>query len=96
MPQYRVTVFKPTQDDWHPSYQLAGWYKGKKGVRLVAVTCVDLMVNGIYRVHIWGADDDGLEKDVSDLATARELFDYVIRQKYVNKNWLRDKGFVQA
>ena len=95
MARFRVEVFKLTEDDWHPAYRLASWFGGRPGTKLVTVACVE-MTNGESRVCVWGSDDDGLEKDLPDLASAGALFDYVIRQKYVNKQWLRDIGFVQA
>lgn len=95
MSRERISVFKLTQDDWHPAYQLAGWYRGKKGMRLVEVSFLELL-DGQWRVCIWGADDDGLEQDFTDQGAAYEIFEYVINQEYVNKQWLIDRHFVHV
>ena len=96
-PRERTDVFKLTQDDWYPAYRLAGYYKGRKNVKLVTVSFSEL-TTGEWRVMVWGADDDGLEIDFqpSQGGAAVELFDDVIRQEYVNKEWLKDQGFIRA
>jgi len=92
----RTEVFKLTQDDWAPSYQLNGPYGGRRDGKLVIVAISEL-ADGTHRVSVWGADDDGMERDyVNDWGAAIELFDDVIQQEYVNKQWLRGQGFVQA
>lgn len=91
----RISVFKPTQDDWYPAFQLNGWYEGEKDARLVEVSFLKLL-DGQWRVCVWGADDYGLEQDFTDQGAAYEIFEYVIGQKYVNKQWLIDRHFVEA
>jgi len=92
----RIDVFKLTQDDWYPAYQLAGWFRGKKGTRLVTVSFIEMINGGGWRVCVWGGDDYGLERDLDDWGEAIELFDEVIRQEFVNQQWLRDQGFQHA
>lgn len=57
-------VFKLTDDDWYPSHYLGDYYKGQKPltVKLVEVSFLELM-DGCFRVCVWGNDDTGMELD---------------------------------
>lgn len=76
-----VQAFKITTEDWSPSYKL-DCYKGEQ-VLLLDVKLYKLNDN-TYRICIWGADDTGLEKDITHSnqlfaeMNSRALFDEVI------------------
>lgn len=78
----RVDVFKRTDDDWYPSYNLEQWNKGVEKQKLVEVTFCTTGANppydGEWRVCIWGGDDCGLEKDFSDETMAWDCYLQVI------------------
>jgi hypothetical protein len=88
-------VFKPTAEDWYPSYKLAGWYNGQEGVKLVEVSLLPLSsypVN-VWRVCVWGSDDCGMEKDLTNYEDAEKLFLGVIRLQSVTRKDLLALGF---
>lgn len=90
----RISVFKPTLDDWYPSYRLEGLHRGKP-LQLVEVSFVEI-VDGSWRVCVWGADDFGLEKDHSSRDLAYDMFEEVIKQSEVSQVFLRELGFVHC
>lgn len=88
-------VFKLTEDEWFPPYKLAGWYKGQEGVKLVEVSLLPLSsypVN-VWRVCVWGGDDFGMEKDLTNYEDAEKLFLEVLRLPSVTRKDLKDFGF---
>ena len=96
---YRMDVFKPTQDDWHGSFQLNGWCKGVKNQMLVRVSFCTISPPDrlpCYRVCAWGNDDYGLEFDCDNESQALTLFMQVIGMEFVNRLALRDLGFIPA
>ena len=96
----KVSVFKRTTDDWHPSYQLSGWNKGIEHQKLVEVmftqTGPNPPVDGHWRVCAWGVDDFGLENDFVVERNAWDCFVEVIGLENVTMDALLDRGFVSA
>lgn len=91
----RISVFKPTQEDWHPAWQLTSWWRGKRGQRLVEVSFLELL-DGEWRVCVWGADDHGLEFDSEDRVIIWALFKAILHLPYVTHEWLTTQGFVHV
>lgn len=98
----RVEVLKPTQDNWHGSYTLDGWYKGVEKPMFVEcifngnITAYDHKLAPVWRTCVWGNDDCGMEFDCATEAEAWNKFLQVIGMKYVNRKDLIDLGFVSA
>jgi len=88
----RVEVFKRTQDDWYGNYKVVG---DQRVSDLVEVSFLNLMPSG-WRVCVWGNDDCGLERDFESESEAWNIFLQVIGMESVNKQPLRDLGFVAA
>jgi hypothetical protein len=76
-------VMRSTSDDWYPCFP-------DKTVR-VRVTRLS---TGSWRVSVWGADDDGMEIDVSLQARALDIFETLPR--VITKKDLTARGFVRA
>lgn len=93
----KQTVFKLTDDDWYPSYYLGNYYCGQApgDVLLVEVSFLQLM-DGCFRVCVWGNDDLGMELDFMpyEHPEAEQMFHQVIALDRVNKQTLTDLGFV--
>lgn len=99
----RIEVLKPTENDWHGSYTINGWYRGVENQMFVR--CV---FNGyinppgeipdwrtpVWRTSVWGNDDYGLEFDCDTEEEAWNMFLKVVNMKYVNRSDLIDLGFV--
>ena len=97
---HRMSAFKPTTDDWYPSYRLDGWWQGKEHQTLVEVSCLELLgPEGDWRVCVWGGDDFGMELDFSgDDAQSKStlLFLDLIAQDTITRQDLIDRGFARA
>ncbi len=93
----RIRAFKPTNDDWYPSYRFDDVYKGEKAAGLVEVSLLDLS-NSMVRVCVWGADDCGMERDYppEEAGAAQAMFLGLLEQKTVDKAFLKKFGFVPA
>ena len=92
MTSEKVTIFKETTDDWHPSFFLNDWYKGTKLVRASFLGLAD----GSWRVCVWGADDCGMEKDSESKEVAWNAFLAIVKLEYVNKDILKTMGLYMA
>lgn len=92
-----LRAFKPTADDWYPSYYLEDAYKGQTLVKLVEVSLINLS-DGKVRVCVWGADDCGMERDYPhhEGSAARSMFLLLLEQKTVDKKFLEMQGFGPA
>lgn len=90
-PHYRIVAYKPTTSDWYPSYQLAD-HESQALVRVSQVALTD----GKHRVNVWGADDDGMERDFKRRRDARACFLAVMELPTVNHADLSAMGFVRA
>lgn len=88
----RTRVFKRTDDNWHPSYKLDGWYRGIERTLLVEVSLLPIS-NGKTRVCVWGGDDCGMERDFDTEAEAISIFMSVIALDTVNMEDLTLFGF---
>lgn len=93
----RITVYKETHDDWHPSYTVHGW----DDLKLVTVSFTQTGPNpdvgdGEWRVCVWGEDDCGMERDYSDKSLALAMFNKVIQWEFVDMSDLKKHGFVSA
>jgi hypothetical protein len=92
----KINVYKKTTDDWYGNYQI------KEGDALVTVSFTQTgpnpkMYKGEFRVCVWGNDDCGMERDFgADEATALNTFMQVIGLENVNKDKLKELGFISA
>lgn len=95
----KIEVFKPTQDDWHGNYLLKRPSE-IQGLGLVSVVFTQTgpkpPFKGLWRVCVWGNDDCGMEKDFEDQVEALNVFYRVIEWKFVNKEILKQEGFILA
>jgi hypothetical protein len=95
-------VYKETSEDWYPSYRLSSWSNEIKDsdTKLVCVTFTPLLSpladHEEYRVHVWGSDDCGMEKDFTCEKKAWSCFLEVIGLKDVTFKELLDRQFVSA
>ena len=87
----RVTIFKPTSDEWYPSYDSMDQRYGK----LVRVSLLKLS-DGQWRVCAWGADDHGMERDYHTRREALSVFKKLTALDRVNHQHLKELGFVPA
>lgn len=88
--------FKLTHDNWYPAWQLSRKDARFDSVNLVKVGFTRLS-DGMYRVSVWGADDDGMERDFEKYSDARRALRKILKVQYVNKNWLKEElGFVRS
>jgi hypothetical protein len=103
----KIIAFKLTEDNWYPSYRLEGYHEGAKDCDMVCVSLIEFPNLAGFRVSVWGDDDDGMEFNLMSnvypelswdvLAhRAKEMFNLVIRGKYVNKSDLKQLGFIRA
>ena len=98
----RVEVFKPTKDNWCDSYKIAGYCNGIQNQMLVAVTfhgnimAYDPKQAPVWRTSVWGNDDGGMEYDCATEAECWNIFLQVIGWDSVDKDALRELGFVIA
>lgn len=103
----RITVFKLTEDDWYPAYKMDGFHDGVENPSMVHVSFIEFPDLAGFRVCVWGADDDGMEFDIMSSVypelswdvlrhRAKDMFNLVIRSKYVNKSALKRLGFLRA
>lgn len=96
----RYKVFKKTQDNWHPSFEL------DDGTMMVAVSLIGPLgplgpLRKItkpyeYRVCVWGDDDMGMELDSTDEEVVVAAFFKVLELEFVNYDNLKAMGFVPA
>lgn len=97
-----VNVFKPTHDDWYGSYRLSGFYSGDSDTMLVEVTfCGNITENmpdhaPVWRTCVWGNDDCGMEYDCDNENQAWCMFLEVIGMEHVDRDVLKELGFVSA
>lgn len=90
-PDTEYVAFKPTQDNWNPSYT-----EGKSGMNLVEVSLT--MFNNRASISCLGADYLGLQRDFMEGEdwTARHLFMRILEKKFVNKEDLIKLKFLEA
>lgn len=89
-----TSVFKRTQDNWYPSYQLYNNFSVPDDYeQLVEVSFMELL-NGKWRVCVWGNDDMGMEKDYPYRSWTE--FINIISMEFVNQDRLREMGFHPA
>lgn len=95
-----IEVLKRTQDDWHGSYVLSGWYRGEENPMFVKVVfCGNISPpdsSPIWRTCVWGNDDLGMDFDCDNESEAFTKFLQVIGLKFVNLEDLTALGFVRA
>lgn len=82
MKYFKLIHFKKTQDDWCPNYPND----------LVRLFCCPL-TDGKFRVAVWGDDDLGYEFDYNTEKEARDMFDKLSKEKYINFKTVKDLGF---
>lgn len=94
---HKRTAFKLTNDNWHPSYELNSWVKGKEPPNmLVHVSFLPLHPTAprekmLYRVSVWGNDDYGLEFDYDSPLMALDVFDEIMKLEYVDQEVLKTR-----
>lgn len=93
----KYTAYVKAHDEWHPSYVLSV-DQGHRISYMVRVSLLQLPTTDEYRVAVWGADDDGMERDFSrhEDQDAALLFMELLRQPVLTKDYLKSKGFVPA
>lgn len=82
-----IRTWKETTDDWYPNFE----------GNIVAVSLLklnDIPPNNCWRVSIWGADDDGMEKDF--LTRIEALDEFNLLPEVITKDYLIDRGFSRA
>lgn len=95
----RINVFKRTQDLWYGSYKLAESSAADNMLVEVSFTQTGPNPNeglGQWRVCVWGNDDCGMERDFDLEGDALHIFYHIISWTYVNKDQLKNAGFVYA
>lgn len=94
--------FKPTRDDWYPSYQMKGYFRGEKDIQMVEVSCVSLEPftkegdKRVARVCVWGGDDCGRERDFEDREEAIAVYHLLMGVEFIRRAALEKMGFVRA
>lgn len=94
----RIDVYKPTQDDWYGNFKI---HNDCRVSDLVRVSFCQTGPNpkygdGMWRVCVWGNDDCGMEKDFHLEGSAINTFYQIIGQEFVNRQYLKDMGFISA
>jgi hypothetical protein len=99
-PLYQARCFKKTEDDWAPSFGLAGlgaWAFNRVDTQLVEVSLYPPYGGtGLSRVCVWGADDFGMERDFSEATDAQRIFLHLIQMSFVNQADLLKLNFVRC
>lgn len=92
----KIDVFKETQDEWCPNFKF-DYDNSQNFVRLSLLELEPYQNDPkLYRVCVWGADDDGMEKDYDTLDEAYKIFAFLVAHKYIDKPVLKKMGFVRA
>jgi hypothetical protein len=80
----RGYTFRPTTDDWSPTYPDG----------TVAMSSVIPLRNGQFRIAVWGGDDDGFERDFDTEPEARRTL--AALPAIITKTDLKARGFGPA
>lgn len=81
-------VMKDTQDEWSPNFP-----NDQVKVRLHDVSTPTQGQFNMWRVAVWGNDDIALYQDYGpDEQKAKEVFEKILAQRYVNFDFLRKLG----
>jgi hypothetical protein len=95
------TCFKTTNDDWYPNYP-DNLVRVSLILRRKKSSEYKLFGQTLFRVCVWGDDDFGMEKDFKsgneqlDIDQAKELYQLLVNQKVINKDYLKQLGFYGA
>ena len=94
----KIQVFKRTEDDWYGCYEIADDARVKDLVEVMFTQTGPNPNEGLgkWRVCVWGNDDCGMERDFDIEGDALHLFYHIISWTYVNKDQLKNAGFVNA
>lgn len=79
----RKEIFKRTNDDWYGNFN----YKYCK------LKYIGKLLDGKFRVAVWGNDDFGIDKDFDTEAEAIEMFTRLEAYPLINHQNLYDLGF---
>ena len=79
------SVFIKASDNWYPNYP-------NDEVELSFLK----LTSGDYRVCVWGADDCGMEKDMSCMTEASNLFHKLKTRATVSIAYVSTLGFIAA
>lgn len=77
------TVYKPTNDDWHPCYP----------ENTVELKYIGKLSDGRFRVAVWGADDTGYERDFDKEEDAISMFQRLEKYPMINYADMHHLGF---
>jgi hypothetical protein len=91
---YGLECFRPTKENWHPSYLIES--KTYLQVRVLKLWMGDKPVPPKYRVCVWGADDMGMEFDTESETEAYSLYLVLCGQQYIELADLKARGFISA
>ena len=101
MTDYRINVYKHTNDSWYPSYQLCSDNENQQNM-LVEVSFMKLADDQItdddkqWRVCVWGEDDCGMEKDYIPYNDAWDEFITILQMDALDMENLRELDFYSA
>ena len=97
---HRISCYKPTADDWAPSFLLntehglESGYPSQKMVEVIMMTLGPLDRGGnLTRLAVWGADDTYMELDFDGEFAARAVWETVLAMETVSKAELCRLGF---
>lgn len=81
------TIYRPTSDCWHPNFPDG----------TVSLSFIELST-GQWRVCVWGADDDGMERDFKhgDRQKAKKLYNRLAECSDITKEICQELGMVPA
>lgn len=89
-----IVAYKLTQDDWYPNFFLDDRETNLIRVSLTQIS--PLNKKETWRVAVWGNDDIGMNKDFENEHAKKHAvaeFQAVFMEQYVNKEWLRSRGW---
>jgi len=92
----RRSVYKPTDDDWYPSFRLNDAEEGNPPTTKLVKISLLYLAGGTYRVCAWGNDDFGLERDFEDKSEAMGCFLNILAMPKVNQVDLAQMNFIVA
>lgn len=99
--------FIKTAEDWYPSFEPKAFYSdhyiNPLNFHAVSVSLLILPqtkteqrknTERVYRVAVWGSDDFGMERDFTNLLTAKTVYDTVV--DFTTQQHLKEMQFVRA
>ena len=90
MKYFKRSFFKKTSDGWYPCYKIEKDARHSEGLVEVIFT---KLIDGMYRVCIWGADDFGMERDFEVYLEAKEIFNTLANKEIITISELKKLEF---